>query len=442
MFVIKKVYKMYDIEHNDKNETGTPASRPTDIITPDSGLTVLSLFDGMANGALALHQLGIPVAEYHAYEIDPQAILIADHNIPNITRHGDGDVFKADFSIHRGVDMLIGGSPCTHWSIAQKKEDREVNPNSGIGWELFSQYVRALHEAQPSMFLYENNASMSDAIREEITRTFGFPPHRIQSSTLSAQSRDRLYWVGRRTEDGTYQQVPVPQPDDLGLVVADILEDGWTSPRDKAHAVLTSSARTTHREFFQKAQGDMAMRPVSPDTPIRVGDMPAKDGHVSGGQAMRVYSTEGKSRTQMACGGGMGGKTGLYAIPVGTTKDDKACTIKAQYSKNSVANFITNGKYNATGVAEPSLKPAEVDGETVFPVSDGMITIRGRQYPCKLPDGAYEIRKLTVRECARLQTIPEWYDFSVVSNTNAYKAIGNGWTVSVIAHIMSCMLDG
>lgn len=397
----------------------------------------------MGNGALAFHSLGLPVAEYHAYEIDPNAILLADHNIPNITRHGDGDVFKADFTQHKGIDMLIGGSPCTHWSIAQKKEDREVNPNSGIGWELFSQYVRALHEAQPSMFLYENNASMSDAIREEITRTFGFPPHRIQSSTLSAQSRDRLYWVGRRQEDGSYAQVPVPQPDDLGLVVADILEDGWTSPRDKAHAVLTSSARTTHREFFQKAQGDMAMRPVSselPQTPIRVGDMPAKDGHVSGGQAMRVYSTEGKSRTQMACGGGMGGKTGLYAIPVGTTKDDKACTIKAQYSKNSVANFITNGKYNATGVAEPT--PASIDGETVFPVSDGMITIRGRQYPCKLPDGAYEIRKLTVRECARLQTIPEWYDFSVVSNTNAYKAIGNGWTVSVIAHIMSCMLDG
>ncbi len=396
MFVNKKVYKMYDIEHNDKNDTETSTSRPT-IITPGSGLTVLSLFDGMGNGALALHRLGIPISEYHAYEIDPNAILLADHNIPNITRHRDGDVFHADFSQHRGIDMLIGGSPCTHWSIAQKKEDREVNPNSGIGWELFSQYVRALHEAQPQMFLYENNASMSDAIREEITRTFGFPPHRIQSSTLSAQSRDRLYWVGRRQPDGSYSQVPVPQPDDLGLVVADILEDGWTSPRDKAHAVLTSSARTTHREFFQKAQGDMAMRPV--DTPIRVGDMPAKDGHVSGGQAMRVYSTEGKSRTQMACGGGMGGKTGLYAVP------------------------------------------ASIDGETVFPVKDGRITIRGRQYPCKLPDGAYEIRKLTVRECARLQTIPEWYDFSVVSNTNAYKAIGNGWTVSVIAHIMSCMLD-
>lgn len=430
---------MSNINHDDQQYTESPITRPN-IITPGEGLTVLSLFDGISNGALALHRLGIPISEYHAYEIDPQAITIADHNIPNITRHGDGDVFHADFTQHRGIDMLIGGSPCQRWSVAQSKDRRETQPNSGLGWELFSQYVRALREAQPQMFLYENNASMSDAIREEITRTFGFPPHRIQSALQSAQSRDRLYWVGRRQEDGSYSQVPVPQPEDLGLVVADILEDGWTSPRDKAHAVLTSSARTTHREFFQKAQGDMAMRPVSSDSPIRVGDMPAKDGHVSGGQAMRVYSTQGKSRTQMACGGGMGGKTGLYAIPVGTTKDDKACTIKAQYSKNSVANFITNGKYNATGVAEPT--PASIDGETVFPVSDGMITIRGRQYPCKLPDGAYEIRKLTVRECARLQTIPEWYDFSVVSNTNAYKAIGNGWTVSVIAHIMSHMLDG
>lgn len=413
----------------------SPQNRPQ-IITPDSGLTILSLFDGMGCGALALHSLGLPVAEYHAYEIDPHAIALAEHNIAGIQEHGD--VTTEDYTKYHDFDMLIGGSICTFWSIAQSKDRRETQPNSGLGWELFSQYVRALREAQPRMFLYENNASMSDAIREEITRTFGFPPHRIQSATLSAQSRDRLYWVGRRGDDGEYHQVPVPTPEDLGLVVADILEDGWVSPRDKAHAVLTSSARTTHREFFQKAQGDMAMRPVTPDAPIRVGDMPAKDGHVSGGQAMRVYSTQGKSRTQMACGGGMGGKTGLYAIPVGTTKDDKACTIKAQYSKNSVANFITNGKYNATGVAEPS--PAVIDGETVFPVSDGKITIRGRQYPCKLPDGAYEIRKLTVRECARLQTIPEWYDFSVVSNTNAYKAIGNGWTVSVIAHLMSHML--
>ena len=164
----------------------------------------------------------IQIDRYVAYEIDKYAIQTATHNFPDIEERGD--VFEADFAEFEGFDWLIGGSPCTYWSIAQKN-NRETKA-SGLGWELFSQYVRALKEAKPKWFIYENNKSMSKAIRESITEAFGFEPICINSALVSAQNRQRLYWVGRRNDDGTYSKVDVPQPEDRGILLKDILEGG------------------------------------------------------------------------------------------------------------------------------------------------------------------------------------------------------------------------
>ena len=166
---------------------------------------VLSLFDGMACGMIAMQLDGMEVESYDAYEIDKYAIKTAQHNFPMIKEHGD--VFVADFTQYEGVDFLIGGSPCTYWSIAQTKNRETVA--SGMGWELFSQYVRALHEAKPKYFVYENNKSMSKAIRASIDETFGFEAVLINSALVSAQNRQRLYWVGKRNADGTYSKVNV-----------------------------------------------------------------------------------------------------------------------------------------------------------------------------------------------------------------------------------------
>lgn len=103
--------------------------------------------------------------------------------------------------------LLIGGSPCTHWSIAQTK-NRETEP-AGLGWELFLNFLIALEKYRPDYFLYENNKSMAKAIREEITRRFGFEPICINSALVSAQNRQRLYWLGKRELDGTYSRVAV-----------------------------------------------------------------------------------------------------------------------------------------------------------------------------------------------------------------------------------------
>ena len=178
---------------------------------------VLSLFDGISCGRIALERANIPVERYVAYEIEKTAIKIAQKNYPDTEEMGD--VFKADFHDYKGFDMLIGGSPCTFWSIAQKAESRETT-NSGLGWDLFSQYVRALKEGEIPYFLYENNYSMDKNIKAEITKAFNevmqwrkenlpknseaykaacnydkIEPVHINSGLVSAQSRDRYYWT-------------------------------------------------------------------------------------------------------------------------------------------------------------------------------------------------------------------------------------------------------
>ena len=457
-------------------------------------LRVLSLFDGMACGKIALERAGIPVERYVAYEVDKYAIQTSTHNFPNIEQRGD--VFSGDFTEFKGFDLLMGGSPCTYWSIAQKN-NRETEA-SGMGWELFSQYVRAIKEAEPKYFVYENNKSMSNAIRESISHAFGFEPICINSALVSAQSRQRLYWVGERNVDGAYSKVGVEQPEDRGILLKDILETGvaW---QDKSFAYTTrcqggtaADTLTKHRHTMvaepvatripqygdadkarpinayysnncggfehrmfsdnpNKQQVDMVAEPVCvaqrgrySDTgsrsvkgngpveqyyearedgktnvlttvqkdnyvaePVRVGSLPRPNGELSQSQAFRVYDTEGKSVGINSGGGGAGGKTGLYAIPVEFDGD------------------------------KPIKAICKADGKEyiVYEVKDGLINIKEKQYPIKLADGFYIIRKLTVRECMRLQTVPEWFEFPV-SNSQAYKMLGNGWTVDVIAHIL------
>ena len=146
--------------------------------------------------------------------------------------------------------------------------------------------------------------------------------------------------------------------------------------------------------------------------PIRVGALPRPNGELSTSQGFRVYSAEGKSVGLKGNAGGTGGKTGLYAIPVEFEND-----------KPTKAISCADGKTY-----------------TVYEVKDGLITIKDKQYPIKLIDGYYIIRKLTVSECKRLQTVPEWYEFPV-SDMQAYKMLGNGWTVDVIAHLIKATLN-
>lgn len=355
------------------------------------------------------------------------------------------------------MKVLIGGSPCTHWSIAQTK-NRETEA-SGIGWELFLNYRIARDKYQPDFFLYENNKSMSPAIRAQITAELGVEPVLINSALVSAQNRQRLYWVGRRNPDGTYSQVAVEQPVDRGILLRDILESGvcW---KEKGYALLSTTGGTTADDMVSRHQRNGAAEPVAikPLTekemdymvretkdgrnhfdfdyfhdatqeksacvtanthkgvpynvlvePVRIGTIEndAKN-QTFDSQQYRVYSPDEKSVTLCGNGGGAdGAATGLYAVPV-----------------------IPDGK------GQFVIKAAGGKEIPVYEVRGGRITIKEKTYPIKLADGFYIIRKLTVTECKRLQTVPDTYAFPV-SDTQAYKMLGNGWTVDVIAHIMS-----
>ena len=157
-------------------------------------MKVLSLFDGISCGMVALQRVGIKVERYVAYEIEENAIKVSKFNYPEIEHKGD--VFKADYSKDKDFDLLIGGSPCTYWSIARARGNNERETKaSGLGWELFKQYVRALKEVKPTYFLYENNASMSEEIKECISEELGCKPIEIDSADFSAQHRYRYYWT-------------------------------------------------------------------------------------------------------------------------------------------------------------------------------------------------------------------------------------------------------
>ena len=154
-------------------------------------MNVLSLFDGISCGRVALDRANINIDRYVAYEIEENAIKVSKHNYPMIEQKGD--VFEAKYC-EGEFDLLIGGSPCTYWSIAKAGGNRET-VSSGLGWELFMQYIRALKEVKPKYFLYENNESMSDNIKNEITKQLGVEPIMIDSADFSAQIRKRYYWT-------------------------------------------------------------------------------------------------------------------------------------------------------------------------------------------------------------------------------------------------------
>ena len=350
------------------------------------------------------------------------------------------------------MKILIGGSPCTRWSIAQTK-NRETEA-SGIGWELFLNYRIARDKYQPDYFLYENNKSMSPAIRAQITAELGVEPVLINSAKVSAQNRQRLYWVGRRNPDGTYSQVRVEQPEDRGILLRDILETGvaW---QEKAYCITATEYKGSNVEqTLTKHQRTMVAEPSRIGTIENDAKNPDHDS-----QQYRVYSPDGKGVTLCGNGGGLGAKTGLYAVPVPVavpapveyeplhscdvviTDQNIRCTYK-DGSGTAQGYTVTFDDMKAPSViAGHAHKMKIIEQATgketpVYEVRGGFITIKGKTYPIKLRDGLYIIRKLTVTECKRLQTVPDTYAFPV-SNSQTYKMLGNGWTVDVIAHIMS-----
>lgn len=188
------------------------------LLDLEKGVNVVGLFDGISCGQVAFERVGIKVNNYYAFEIEPNAIKIANYNYPNTIQCGD--VFSTDFTefLDKDIDIVIGGSPCWHWSKAKchtAKSKKELDTN-GEGWSLFTKYAECIKAVKPRYFLYENNEGIPDIIVDAISKELGVAPILIDAALVSAQRRKRLYWTN----------IPgVEQPEDKGLVFKDIIVD-------------------------------------------------------------------------------------------------------------------------------------------------------------------------------------------------------------------------
>ena len=212
-------------------------------------MNVLSLFDGMSCGQIALRKLGIPVKNYFASEIDKFAIKVAKANFPDMVHLGDvqnvktsGQHLLDEFDCGHKIDLLIGGSPCQGFSFAGKQLNFD-DPRS----QLFFEYIRLLKALKPKYFMLEN-VKMSKQSQQIITDYLGVEPVEINSNLVSAQNRRRLYWTN----------IPVDGvPEDKGIVLADILENGYTD-RDKSYCLDASyykgGGASNVRMYFEKSR--------------------------------------------------------------------------------------------------------------------------------------------------------------------------------------------
>lgn len=324
------------------------------------------------------------------------------------------------------IKILLGGSPCTKWSVAQSN-NRETKPK-GIGWELFKNYVIAKERFKPDYFLYENNMSADDKIKRRIEKELHHKIQPINSNLVSAQNRYRFY----------VHNIPsVELPKDKGIIIADILEKNNKDITcgQKAYFLTSSYDKNKYNRSVEDNQSKIK--------PVRVGYIG------NNAQGNRVYSTTGKSVCLSANGGGGGSKTGLYAVPINDGELEKVKkSIPILVEKYGYVPQMFN-PYNKSELVDkaPTLTTSGVTGTSgvvvfeksnipIYVVKDGLITINNKSYPSRLDDGYYIIRRLSVLETKRLQTVPDDYIMPCSSSQN-YKMLGNGWTVDIIAHILS-----
>lgn len=344
-------------------------------------MNVLSLFDGMSCGQIALNRAGIKVDNYFASEIDKYAIQVTMANYPNTIQLGS--VIDIDGYKLPKIDILIGGSPCQSFSFAGKRKGMSTKCEIEIltldqyltlkseGYEfegqsyLFWEYIRILNEVKPKYFLLEN-VLMSEKWERIISNTIGLNPIQINSSLVSAQNRRRLYWTNIGLEPSglfDYLESTIKQPKDRGVILKDILENEVDEKYFLSDKRIKYFERGIKKGFLKQICNDI----------------------------------NGKSECLLAT---------MY-------KHMKGFCVASRGRKNGLQTeqeieIRTNGKSNSLTTV----------------LKDNLV-IRSSSISCYTP-----------LECERLQTVPDNYT-NHVSDTQRYRMLGNGWTVDVVAHIFS-----
>jgi DNA (cytosine-5)-methyltransferase 3A len=350
-------------------------------------MNVLSLFDGMSCGQIALNRAGVKYDKYFASEVDKYAIKVAQANYPHTHHMGDVKQVQKSYFIDDPIDLLMGGSPCQGFSVAGKQLDFN-DPRS----KLFFEFVRLKESLKPKYFLMEN-VPMKQESQDIISRYLDVKPVMINSSLFSAQNRKRLYWTNI-----PFDILPTA---DKGRVLQDILEDGianeaMTNKLGKAHCITARYNGAVWWNSIQRRQRTM----------VQVGEADNIKGFDS---IKRIYSPNGKAPTLTTMQGGhrepkvaIGRIVNRRLDEHGVRKDnqlDLPFTNQLEVSDTNKSNCLTT-------------------------FTKDNVLVDGMQW-----------RKLTPVECERLQTVPDNYT-NHVSNSQRYKMLGNGWTIDVIAHIL------
>jgi DNA-cytosine methyltransferase len=351
-------------------------------------MNVLSLFDGMSCGQIALNRAGVKYDAYFASEVDKYAIKVAQANYPDTVQIGDVTQVDHTRLPFGGIDLLMGGSPCQGFSFAGKQLNFD-DPRS----KLFFEFVRLKDELKPKYFLMEN-VPMKQESQDIISEYLGVKPVMINSSLFSAQNRKRLYWTNI-----PFDTMPTA---DKGIVLQDILEEdgianeAMTNKLGKSHCITARYNGAVWWNSIQRKQRTM----------VQVGEADTINGHDI---LKRIYSPSGKAPTLNTMGGG--------------NREPKVAIGR-----------IVNRRLDKHGVRKdgqldlPFTKQLEVSdtgkSNCLTTFTKDNVLVNGMQW-----------RKLTPLECERLQTVPDNYT-NHVSNSQRYKMLGNGWTVDVISHIM------
>jgi len=393
-------------------------------------MNVLSIFDGMSGAQLALNKLGVEVNKYYASEIDKFAIAVTQHNFPDTVQLGD--VTKIEADTLPKIDLLIGGSPCQGFSFAGKqlnfKDERS---------KLFFEFVRLLKELKPEYFLLEN-VRMKQEYQDVITSFLGVEPILINSSLLSAQNRKRLYWTNIKN---------VAQPEDKGLVIKDIIDKAASekavknTPRNRRHYKEIEDKSLCLTATMYKGAGNNGMSLIPTTDYIIHNDGEMDDDDVKIGALRGRYLEDGKRKDKK--GKSVAGKT-TQRLEI--RSDDKSNCLTTVQKDNLVIQNLKkecNHVANATDIkGYDSIKRVySVEGK-----SPTLTTCQGGHREPKILVNKVSYRKLTPLECERLQTVPDNYTLvpwqkRMMSNTQRYKMLGNGFTVDVIAHILSFILS-
>lgn len=396
-------------------------------------MNVLSLFDGMSCGRITLSELGISVEKYYASEVDKFAIKATMQNFPDTIQLGD--VRELEVSRLDKIDLIIGGSPCTNLSMSGKrkglstKEGMEVLDlqtylelkENGFEFEgqsyLFWEYIRIYHELikrgdNPKFFL--ENVEMGKRWESVFNETMGRKGIHINSALVSAQNRRRIYWTDIHDD--------IPQPEDRGILLKDILEEEVDEKyflSDKMIECLKGRVKT---EKFRAGIVKEQRKNIQQLEPREDG----KTNCLTTVQKDNLIIVSGTIRTFR----------GKHFREI---KSGKSCTLLARARNDgSTQPCVIIGTPNIADITIPNkyikknIRSIDDKAHTLLATSHKGAMANGMTL---VDNGNFRIRRLTPTECARLQTVPEWYIWDGISDTQRYKMLGNGWNIETIKHI-------